>query len=146
MECMCGVESNEEVRTCADELPPDEFCGIPGCNRINITEPPDPNATCFCGSWQISPEYFAECSAAPFTVSNNTFHGCALDIECSTQCVRNYLTKHVQSCFGTTNPDEVGCVELFRLHRNGPTGCHNYTPLESSITSCCGTPGRWRLC
>ena len=50
----------------------------------------------------------------------------------------NYVGRF--QCFGTHNAEEVTCVQNWRLHRNGPSGCNMPAPRENDLTFCCSTP------
>ena len=85
---------------------------------------------------------------------------CAANSSCARQCVENYLDKfrYTRSsfqrithflahkmyfrfqCFGTNDPEQVTCMQNWRLHRNGPSGCTQPAPRENDLTFCCSTP------
>ena len=146
MECMCGIESNENARTCGTEHGPDETCTMHGrCNNRDLS---NRTGDCLCGSWQISRSYFDACSTGhdplgnALTVPIADWVSCAVDVDCATKCVHNYLNKYRLQCTGTTDASQVSCAQHWRIHRGGPNGCLIEQPGETNLASCCTTPGQ----
>ncbi|KAH3711961.1 hypothetical protein DPMN_071637 [Dreissena polymorpha] len=68
-----------------------------------------------CGYFQINPIYWIDCGKP-----GKDWKSCARDIQCSSQCVQNYMTRNAreQRCSGT-------CEGYARKHNGGPGGCKN---------------------
>ena len=84
----CGVEYGASVN-----------CTGRGCNGRGNNEILDPETEeCFCGVYQFSERYFNQCYDPPTwdvelpnPMATPTLEKCAGNVNCATQCVRNYI-------------------------------------------------------
>ncbi|XP_052230028.1 invertebrate-type lysozyme-like isoform X2 [Dreissena polymorpha] len=68
-----------------------------------------------CGYFQIKVGYWTDCGRP-----GTDWKSCADDIQCSSQCVQNYMRRYASyyRCPAT-------CEGYAREHNGGPNGCHN---------------------
>ena len=135
-ECICGVESNEELRGCGTEHNSADPACPKGCSRKtgNMVK----GAPCYCGAFQITDDYYNECKTGTMHQIKKSFLKCTLDNGCAKKCVENYLDKFQAKCGATT------CAKLMVLHRNGPAKCKTAKLTRKErrmVQGCCDTPG-----
>ena len=90
---MCGMESGEGTFQCGVEYGTAVNC-TRNCNGRNNKPVFNVTAeTCYCGVYQFSAEYFSQCNdkANNYTVPIDDLIKCSGNVNCATQCVRNYI-------------------------------------------------------
>ena len=66
------------------------------------------------------------------------YRSCTMQMDCSEQCVRQYLARYAARCTGGSTPT---CEDYSRVHNGGPEGCkHSDTlPYWQRVKKCCGS-------
>ncbi|XP_052692118.1 lysozyme-like [Crassostrea angulata] len=90
LRCICEVESG---------------CKAIGCNWDVNSES--------CGYYQIKQNYWIDCKRPGSSLS-----WCGDNSTCSTNCVKNYMSRYIKSNGCTAN-----CESYARMHNGGPKAC-----------------------
>ncbi|CAI4225099.1 unnamed protein product [Auanema sp. JU1783] len=139
--CFLGFSSAVVLRNELDAAMPSTTCihclclQESGCKPIGCQQK---NGKTACGYFLIDLPYYMACgqlgrqSGEEVTLA---WKRCASDLNCSTQCVKNYYQSNAQNCGNQKTPCEV----MVRNHEGGPYGCLNdhTLPIWTSVQKCC---------
>ena len=128
--CMCGVYSKSGRPGCG-EVTGDGTCGS-GCKTSGNT--------CRCGSLAITENMFNICQKGPEQIKLAKWRKCSANVECSLNCVMNYITRNGADCVGHGDINRMSCEEQARIYKGGKAGCKGAKAQQfaNSVLECCG--------
>ena len=81
-----------------------------------------------CGAYQISLEYWNIAGKPGYRGSAGDFEKCAMNLECSEETVKRYMTRIAHDC----NDDKsIDCIDYAAVHKIGSDSCQSQNFLES---------------